>query len=224
MVADVLNNYIPEKISLENTDKGNTYRKILFDALNDHFFENLGINLIFGYKTDEVSQKLFLPKELMEGVSNTKTSIGPLAETTITVNKFSGEKNISLWNNFYAFGVLCLLLMIVSANKLVQYSFLALTGLLGILFCVIWLYSSHIELGQNYNVLLVSPLSLLLLCFIFSNKTKATLITSYTSLAFIGLYIVFMLNKPHLILTLPLIILTIVIHLRIIKTNRKAAL
>lgn len=221
MVADILNKHIPGKISLENTDKGKTYRQILSNALEGHFYENLGISLLFGQKTDEVSNKLFLPKELMEGVENTKTSIGPLAKVTTTVNKSSCEEKKSVWNNLYTFGFVCLLLIALSGKKLVQRSFLAIIGLLGILFCFISIYSSHSELKLNYNILLINPLFILLLYFIFKNKIKATLITSYACIALIALYIVLLLNKTHLIPVLPLILLTGLILLRIIIIYKK---
>lgn len=221
MVADIINNHINPKISLENTNKGKTYREILFDALKGHYYENLGISLVFGHKTDEIAQKLFLPNELMEGISNTKTAIGPLAKATLTVNKVSEEKNTSLWNNIYTLSTFCLLLMVFSKKKAVQRTFLAIFGLLGVFFCFVSFYSSHPELKLNYNMLLINPLFLLLLYFISRNKTKAILTTSYISLACIAAYIIMMLNKPHLLLVLPLITLTTVILLRIVFSNRQ---
>lgn len=221
MVADILNNYIPGKISLENSDKGKTYRKILSDALDGHFYESLGINLLFGHKTDVISRKLFLPKELMEGVNNTKTAIGTLEKATTAVNKSSEEQKRSVWNNFYTFGFICLLLMALSGKKLVQHSFLAISGLLGLLFCFISIYSSHPELKLNYNILLVNPLFILLLYFIFKNKIKAILTTSYSCIILIAIYSILMLNKPHLVAVLPLIALTAAVLVRVIVIHKK---
>ncbi|RWX02408.1 lipoprotein N-acyltransferase Lnb domain-containing protein [Flavobacterium cerinum] len=221
MVADIINNHIDPKISLENTNKGKTYREMLFDALHSHYYENLGISLVFGHKTDEVAQKLFLPNGLMEGVNNTTTTMGPLAKSTISVNEASEESSSSAWNNIYTLSAVCLLLILFSKKELVQRSFLAIFGLLGIFFCFVAFYSSHPELKLNYNILLINPLFLLLLYFIFAKKTKAILMTSYISLAFITLYIIMMFNKPHLALVLPLITPTVVILLRIILDNRQ---
>lgn len=221
MVADIINRHINPQISLEITNKGKTYREILFDALHDHYYENLGISLVFGHKTDETAQKLFLPNELMQGISNTKTALGPLAASTLIVNKVSEENNMSLWNNIYTLSAVCLLLIFLSKKELVQRSFLAISGLLGIFFCFVSFYSSHPELKLNYNILLINPLFLLLLYFIFAKKGKALLITSYTSLALVTAYMIMMLNKPHLPLVLPLITLTAVILIRIVLDNRQ---
>lgn len=221
MVADIINRHINPQISLEITNKGKTYREILFDALHDHYYENLGISLVFGHKTDEVAQKLFLPDELMEGISTTKTVLGPLAASTLIVNKVSEENNMSLWNNIYTLSAVCLLLIFLSKKELVQRSFLAISGLLGIFFCFVAFYSSHPELKLNYNILLINPLFLLLLCLTYTRKTKAILITSYASLAFVAAYLVIMFNKPHLVLVLPLIVLTAIMLLRIVFVNRQ---
>lgn len=221
MVADIINKHISGKISLENSDKGKTYRHILSDALDGHFYENLGISLLFGHKTDVISRKLFLPKELMEGVSNTKISSGSFAKETITVNQTSEAGKKSAWNNFYTFGFLCLLLMLLSGKKLLQRSFLATFGLLGLVISFISIYSSHPELKLNYNILLINPLFLLLLYFIFKNKTKATLITSYACISLVVIYTILILNKAHLIPVLPLITLTGLVLIRIIIKYKK---
>lgn len=221
MVADILNKYITPGISLKNTDTGLTYRKILHNRVKNHFFEDFGINLAFGYPTDKVSEKLFLPDELMQGVNNTKTSLGPLAKSTVTVYKATEEKPSFSFNSIYTFCVLCLLLAALTGKKLFQRSFLAIAGLMGIFLCALGFYTSHPELMYNYNALLLNPLFLILLYFIFAGKTKAILMTSYISLAFIAIYIILLLNKPHIVLMLPLIALTIITLIRIIISVKK---
>jgi hypothetical protein len=223
MVADVINNHISVKISLENTDKGMTYREILYNSLTGHFFENLGISLVFGHLTDEVSEKLFLPKELMEGITNTKIQEGgSLAKSTVTVNKVSDKKTGFSFNSFFTFGVVCLLLMIVSGKKPVQQFVLASMGFLGVFFCFVSLYSSHPELKFNYNILLVNPLFLLLLYFTYTKKINAIKFTCYALLGLLAAYVLIMLNKPHLIMISPLLMLIAIIITRTMVLNRKA--
>lgn len=222
MVADILNKYIPGKISLKNSDSGSSYREALHKRVEGHYFEDLGINLAFGAPTDQVSEKLFLPHELMEGVSNTKTSLGPLAKSTATVYKATPEKKSFSFNSIYVFAAVCLLLITITGKKLFQRSFLAIGGLLGIFFCVLGLISSHTELMYNYNALLFNPLFLVALYFSFANKPKAVLMTSYACLACIGIYITVSLNKPYLLLLmLPLLSLTAVTLARIVIKARQ---
>ncbi|MHA3787222.1 Lnb N-terminal periplasmic domain-containing protein [Flavobacterium hauense] len=221
MVADILNRHLPGKISLKNSDSGLTYRKILHKKVEGHFFEDLGINLALGAPTDKTSEKLFLPHELMEGVNNTTTSLGPLAISTQTVYKATEEQLSFSFNNFYVFGLLCLLLIALTGKKLFQRSLLAIGGLLGIFFCILGLYSSHTELMYNYNALLFNPLFLVLLYFIFAHKAKAIILTSYVCFASIAVYIIFTLNKPTLLLVSPLLLLFTITLARIYLAARK---
>ena len=222
MVADIINKYLPEKISLKNDDNGLTYREIIYGKLKeDHFFENLGIHLTFGAPTDDMSAKSFLPKELMEGVSNTTTANGPLAKSTHTVYKATPEEKGFSLNSFIVFALAMLVLLALSGKTLVQRSFLAIAGLMGLFFCAAGLYSLHSELTWNYNALLMNPIALVLLCFIFANKPKAILGASYAYLACIGIYVILMLNKPHLLIVLPLLALMVAVLARIVLHYRK---
>lgn len=214
MVADVLTKHIPQGISFKNSDEGKTYRKIVIEYLDNAFYENLGISLIFGHKTDRNIERLFLPQQLLEGIANTTLTAGVLAQPVVTVYKSTAVPQTSLWNNYYTYAFACLFLMIASANKIVCRSLLALFGLLGIFFCTVGLYSFHIEISQNYNALLINPLFLVLLYFTFTNKAKAIKTTAYICLSCIIIYTAFMLTKPHLIIVLPLIALIVILLLR----------
>jgi len=216
MVADVLNAQIPGKISLKNKDEGKTYRKIVIEYLHNSFYENLGISLIFGYRTDRPMERLFLPQQLLEGVDNTKINTQPLSQPTVTVIKSTAQEQISLWNNYYTYAAACLLLIIASRSKVIQRSLLAIFGLFGVFFMFVGLYSYHTEISQNYNVLLINPLFLILLYFIFTNNIKAKKVVVYLCFLCLAVYIVFMLNKPHLIIVLPLIALITILLLRTI--------
>jgi len=221
MVADILNKYLTQKISLKNEDSGLTYRKIIRNKLENHFFEDLGISLTFGAPTDKTSEKLFLPKELMEGVANTNTPSGPLAQPILTAFKATPKINGFSFNSFIVYGAVVLILLALTGFKLMQRSYLAISGLLGIFFIFIGFYSTHSELIWNYNVLLFNPLLLVVLYFIFNRNRKGIIMSSYACLGFIGLYVLYMLNKPHLPIVLSLIVLITVILLRTVVAAKK---
>jgi hypothetical protein len=215
MVADVINAHLEQKISMKNKDEGKSYRKIVIEYLDNSFYENLGISLIFGNKTDRKMERLFLPQQLLEGLSNTLTSTGPLSQPPVTVFKSNAVKHTSLWNNYYTYAIACLLLIISSKNKIVNRSLLAIFGLLGIFFSFVGFYSYHAEIAQNYNALLINPLFLLVLYFIFSGNDKGTKYALYICLACILCYFLYMVTKPHLVIILPLLALITVLLLRI---------
>lgn len=217
MVADIIDKQV--KISLENSDKGKTYREIIYTYLADnHFYENLGINLLFGYKTDNTSEKLFLPKELMEGVSNTTTKNGPLAKSTFTiVEKTETTSENSFLNSYYSYAILIIILLALTVKRVGYLSYLVIAGLFGILFCLVSLYSSHNELLLNYNILLFNPLFIVITILAISNRKKALKSLSLGSIALIVIYTVLIINKPHFVIMLPLIILNSVAILRTLK-------
>jgi len=223
MVAEILNKYLTEKISLKNEDRGLTYRKIIRNNLNkgNHFFEDLGISLTFGAPTDDVQDKLFLPKELMQGIANTRTASGPLVKSTVTAFKATPEQAPLSFNSFFIYAIAIVFLLALTGFKLTQRSYLAIAGLMGIFFIFIGFYSTHSELIWNYNALLFNPLLLVVLYFVFSNNKKAIIVSAYACLGCIGIYIIYMLNKPHLFIVLPLIALHSVILIRTLMAAKK---
>ena len=222
MVADIIAANIDGKISMDTSDKGKTNREILYGYLDNHFYEKLGISLIFGHKTDKTSDKLFLPLELKEGVANTIINGVPLAKPAVTIVEEKNEKQEnSLWNSFYSFAFVILLLVFFTKNKTVRLTYIIVTGLLGTFFLTVGFYSYHSEITQNYNTLLINPIFLLLAFFCIINKTKAIQITAYICAALLLLYTIYMLNKPHVLIMLPIIILNALVLLRIIIKSKK---
>lgn len=216
MVGDILNHTVQGGLSSENTDAGKTYRKIVVERLHNSFYENLGISLIFGAKTDNVLSNLFLPVQLLQGVEHTKLADGkPLSQPVETVFKSTAEPETSWWNNIYTFVLACIALMVLTYRFLLLKRVLyALFGLLGIFFCLVGLYSFHAEISWNYNALLVNPLFLVLLYFSFAKKQHAIQKTALVLIGFVSVYGLYMLNKPHLFIVLPLMGLILVMLVR----------
>jgi hypothetical protein len=222
MAGDVVELGAGTKISNKNSDNRKTYRRIIYEYLDNHFIENLGINLMFGTKTDRQLDELFLPTHLMEGVSNTQTANGSLALPAITINKSKVEStSSSVLNNFYTFCAIIVLLLFFTGKRNFYVPFLVFAGLTGVFFCVVGLYSFHDEIMYNYNALLINPLFLVLLIFIYRNNRKWVVYTIYTCFACILAYIIIMINKPHLLLVTPLIVLITTILIRLQLKNKK---
>lgn len=220
MVADIIDKQV--KISLENSDKGKTYREIIYSYLyNNHFYENLGINLLFGYKTDNTSEKLFLPKELMEGINNTVTKRDPLAKSTLTVvDKTETETAHSFLNSYYSYAILIIILLLLTIKRTGYLSYLVIAGLLGLLFCFVSFYSLHKELHLNYNILLFNPLFIIIGALACTKSKKWIKSFIFICFALLSIYIVLVVSKPHFILMLPLIVLNSVVLLRTLKYTK----
>lgn len=208
MVRDVINKVLAEPISTKVPDTQKNYRQILYDYQTDKFYENLGINLIFGAKTDRQSDQLFLPIELLQGIEQTKINGKPLSQGTVTIFKRQDIKvQQSLWNNFYTFAFAMLFIAFLTyKKKSAAIVYLTIIGLLGLFFSLVGLYSLHEEVLWNYNVLVLSPLYLPLVFFVWKKNVGWTNRIVMLSFGLIVIYMVYMLNKAHLIMMVPFVI------------------
>ncbi|GGC88162.1 hypothetical protein GCM10011508_14290 [Flavobacterium lutivivi] len=215
MVVDKINEILSGEKITKIDDKSISYRSLLYPYFENYFWYKLGINIIFGAKTDEKAEKLFLPVELMNSLNVIQHDNHKLVlSTKKLVNGETKNVEFSFFNSIYF--VIFLLLLIVATNKNWVYkSFLFLCGLLGLFLCLVGLYSEHQEVLWNYNALLFNPL-FLLLPFV-GNKLSKRLI--FILLAMIFIYSLFMFNKPHLVVMLPFIIVIIFMLMKLNGRN-----
>ncbi len=206
MVADLLEKNTAIKISNNIADKNKTNREILYQYLGNHFYENLGINIIFGYKTDATFKKVFLPLQLQEGLNKTKNSISK----NTTLNIQSATTPFSVWNNIYSLILALSLIVIINKKWLINIYFILLSIIGIFLFCV-GFYSFHEEVSANYNIALFNPLYLLLVIFTLNNKKELAKKLIYFIAITTVLYVLFIATKPFLLILLPFIIVNFVL-------------
>ena len=109
--------------------KSSKQENLLFPYLETHFYENLGINIIFGEKVDRKGEILFLPDEFMESLKTAKSNQLLLADNPITL--LQSQKIVfpkSLWNNYYTFCI-ALILLVVSRKKWLYSVYFIFTGI-----------------------------------------------------------------------------------------------
>lgn len=205
MVADKINETFGKKVVVNITDTDKSYREILFPYVASHFWENFGISLIFGLKTDAQGQKLFLPNQLMESLKNATFNNTSIATKPVTILQAKPSViTTPFWDSYYVFlGVLLLLLYL--RKKLLFLIYFVIMGLLGIFLSTVGLYSSHQEILYNYNVLLFNPSLFFFIYFTIKNKTKALQKTIFFNLVCLVVYLVILIPKIDLWLFLPLI-------------------
>ena len=212
MVVDKINEELGKPIIKKVGNIEESYRDVLNPYLANLFYEKLGINIIFGHRTDEKAEQLFLPIELLKSLEQLEVNNKPLAGKTVTL--FQQDVTLlsnSWWNTIYTF-LLFLVLVVVSNRNWIYLFFLFLVGSLGIFLSLVGFYSLHREVLQNYNVLLFNPFLIgLVYCYIRKNLIWFKRIFYFVLTSF-SIYLLFMLNKTHLFQMLP-ILLTIVIIL-----------
>ncbi|TPD69778.1 lipoprotein N-acyltransferase Lnb domain-containing protein [Flavobacterium microcysteis] len=220
MVIDKVNDVLGSKIITTKKPVTVTYREILNPYLSSNFFQKLGINIIFGPKTDRKAEVLFLPLELMDVLKTTVYNGKPLVTETKTVFEAKPVKTISYWNNIYVFSAL-ILLIVVLKNNTVYLTYFTILGLLGVFLSLVGFYSFHEEVCWNYNVLLFNP-SLLLLVYFYKKKNRKWISNlALFNLACIAIYLVVIINKAQLLLFMSLLITSTIILAKWARKNKK---
>jgi len=220
MVVEMLNKTLGSKVIFKKTDTEITYRTILYPHFDNFFYQKLGTSVIFGKKVDEAGTQIFLPFELLKSLEQTQFENHPISRESKTLLEFKKEAPISWWDNFYTFAFLLVFIVLIN-KKSIDLFYLSIMGLLGIFFGFMGFYSSHQELAYNYNILLFNPLLLALLYFQYTKNRKWIINISLINIFFLFIYLVFMLNKIHLLITLPLILTSLVLLVKMIILNSK---
>jgi hypothetical protein len=217
MVVEKINKIVGKEIIRKVDDQTISYRELLYPYFENHFYYKLGINIIFGAKTDQKAVKLFLPVELMHTLNQAKIDGKPIVNKTKTIVKGAElESEFSFVNSIYFISLL-LTLLVLSNKKPIFLSYLFLSGLLGLFLSLVGLYSLHKEVLWNYNALLFNPL-FLIVPFLKNNAFRKTLIVSA---ACIGVYVIVMVTKPHFLLMLPFIVTNAYMVLRLLLKSKK---
>ena len=217
MVVEKINAIVGKELIKKVDDSSISYRELLYPYFDNHFYYKLGINIIFGAKTDNKAEKLFLPIELLNSLDKAKIENKPFVVKKETLIKGAEVTSyFSFLNNIYFIALLLLVVALIN-NKYVSLSYLFITGLLGIFLCLVGLYSEHKEVLWNYNALLFNPIYLIL-GFLGINWFR-----KMTNLCFVMtlVYIAIMIGKPHLPLMIPFILANNYILYKLLKQNKK---
>ena len=220
MVVDIINNTLNENVIVKKGNTDITYRSILYPYFDGHFYEKLGTSIIFGTKVDQLGTRIFLPFELKNSLEKVSFQNKPLAAKSKTLLFFEKETPTSWWNNIYSY-LIILAFIVLAHNKIVDKIYLLVLSLMGIFFVCVGFYSFHLELSMNYNVLLFSPLLLILIFLSIAKNKKWTYRLAVLHLIFLVIYSIFMINKAHFIIVLPMIITSGFVLVRVAIRNKK---
>ncbi|WP_417939653.1 DUF4105 domain-containing protein [Flavobacterium sp. RS13.1] len=220
MVVDIINKTLNKEVITKKGDTEKTYRSILFPYFDGHFYEKLGTSIIFGTKVDQSGTKIFLPFELKKSLEKTTFQDHAFVSTSKTLLRFKKETPVSWWNNIYSYIILLGFVILIN-KRFIDKIYLFILSLMGIFFVSMGFYSFHHELAMNYNVLLFSPLLLLLIVFSAINNKRWTYKFAVFHLVVLLIYALFIINKAHFFIVLPLIITSGVVLARVAIRNKK---
>lgn len=220
MVVDIINATLGENVLVKKGDTDITYRSILYPYFDGHFYEKLGTSIIFGTKVDQLGTKIFLPFELKSSLEKTTFQNHPLVSKSKTLLSFEKETPFSWWNNVYTY-LFILAFVVLAHNKAVDKIYLSILSLIGIFFVIVGFYSFHLELAMNYNTLLFSPFLLILIFLSIAKNKRWAYRFSVLHLIFLIVYAIFMINKAHFFIVLPMIITSGFVLVRFAIRNKK---
>lgn len=212
-VIDIINETLLKEVIYKQNVTDLTYREVLYPYAENHFFQKLGINIIFGAKVDEQATKLFLPFDLKNNLDST----GYKDKAFVVENKTLFEANripVKVWWDSIFTLIFFLILLVVLNKKAVTNTYFIITAIIGIFFSVVGLYSFHKEIWWNYNILLFNPLYLLVVYFGWKKKQNAFLWSNFAVLLSIVVYLLYMLDKIHLGIVWPFLITNIILVVR----------
>ena len=215
MAVEKINKIIGTELIQKVDDKTISYRELLYPYFENHFYYKLGINIIFGAKTDTKAVKLFLPIELMHSLNKAKVNSKPIVNKTETiVTGVPLETSFSFVNSIYCISLL-LFIIVLTNKKPVFFTYLFISGLLGLFLSLVGLYSLHKEILWNYNALLFNPLFLVLP---FLKPTWFKIVTKISAIMLI-IYTFIIITKPHVFLMTPFLVTTSYILCKSFKTT-----
>lgn len=220
MVVDIINKTLKKDVitKKENTDK--TYRSVLFPYFDGHFYEKLGTSIIFGTKVDQLSTKIFLPFELKNSLEKTTFQNHAFVSKSKTLLDFKKETPASWWNNVYSYIILLSFIVLIN-KKFIDKIYLFILSVMGIFFFSVGFYSFHQELAMNYNILLFSPFLLILIILSAFKNKKWTYKFAVLHLVLLLIYTLFIINKAHFFIVLPMIFTSGIVLVRVAIRNKK---
>lgn len=195
-VVDVINKSVEKPMNPNFPSNNHSYRYILNEGLDQHYFEKLGINLLFGYPTNKETDLMFLPVKLKDGIVANKN----ILKKQQTLNTVSIQK-ISSLNSIYTLWLVVLVALIGVFNKKCRIIYFFITAIFSVFLVAVSVYSTHAELQFNALILFYNPFFFVGL--LLKNKKIiffATFLTSI-SLVFMGLELI-LVAAPLVVLNL----------------------
>lgn len=153
-VVDVINKAVERPLSADFPSNNHSYRYILNEGLDHHYFEKLGINLLFGYSTNKKADLMFLPVKLKDGITFNKN----ILKSEQIINKVDNISGRSSLNSIYTLWVIVVIALLGIFNKKCRLIYFFITAVFSLFLLGVSVYSNHAELEFNALILFFNPL------------------------------------------------------------------
>ena len=197
-VVDVINLAFDRPLKYNFTSNDHSYRYILNEGLDDHYFEKLGINLLFGYPTNKQSNLIFLPVKLKEAISYQQS----ILKSQEKLNIIPSKNNTFSLNSIYTLWIIIFILSLGALNKTGRFVYFSIICLFSLFLLSVSFYTNHPELYYNVFILFFNPLFIVGL--ILKNKKIVIVAT------FLAAFSLFFMGFELLMVIAPLVVLNLV--------------
>lgn len=230
-IRDIIEKSVDSKLGYSNISalKNYSFRRLLDAKIKTDLWITLGFDLMLGPSADKIADTrefMFLPDHLMNILGDASIqkngSIRRITQPYLQImpNTIIKQTTSFYFSPIFIFSILLILVITFSISGYNKKNYwrtfdiilFVLTGLLGILFIVLWYGSLHKVLCQNMNLLWANPLNLIIMVGLIINRNAkwfkyALYITGCFVIVFIPVSFVLTQHFPLISYILDLIIL-----------------
>lgn len=182
-------------IKYDVKEENESYRKLIEKYVGEDSWIKFGIDILIGAEADKTASffdRLFLPDELMNAFATARRDNGErlVTETKEIVSQDKDEDDDED-NGVTPLAVAVIAMTIISIASLLfprklkalDFILFLATGLLGVVITFLCFFSLHPLVGENYNLLWLNPLHLIIPLTIFIKKARKILMGTYALIA-----------------------------------------
>ena len=223
-------------IKYDVKEENESYRKLIEKYVGEDSWIKFGIDILIGAEADKTASffdRLFLPDELMNAFATAKRDNGErlVTETKEIVSQDKDEDDDED-NGVTPLPVAVIAMTIISIASLLfprklkalDFILFLATGLLGVVITFLCFFSLHPLVGENYNLLWLNPVHLIIPLTIFIKKARKILMCVYLLTALAAVIAIsgyIYLPQEFNIAFLPFMAIIVVRALSAIKTLRQ---
>ena len=222
-------------IKYDVKEENESYRKLIEKYVGEDSWIKFGIDMLIGAEADKTASffdRLFLPDELMNAFATARRDNGErlVSETKEIVSQDKDENDEDNGVTPLAVAVIAMTIISIASllfpRKLKALDFILFlaTGLLGVVITYLCFFSLHPLVGENYNLLWLNPLHLIIPLTIFIKKARKILMCVYLLTALAAVIAIsgyIYLPQEFNIAFLPFMAIIVVRALSAIKTLRQ---
>ena len=182
-------------IKYDVKEESESYRKLIEKYVGEDSWIKFGIDILIGAEADKTASffdRLFLPDELMNAFATARRDNGErlVTETKEIVSQDKDEDDDED-NGVTPLAVAVIAMSIISIASLLfprklkalDFVLFLATGLLGVVITYLCFFSLHPLVGENYNLLWLNPIHLIIPLTIFIKKARKILMGTYALIA-----------------------------------------